>query len=39
MMAPGTWYDAKHERLRTPKPVQPASTPPNDVTAESQTGR
>lgn len=39
MLAPGTWYDAKHERLRTPKPAQPATTPPNDVTAESQTGR
>jgi hypothetical protein len=39
MMAPGTWYAAKHERLRPPRPVQAATTPPNEITAESQTGR
>jgi hypothetical protein len=39
MMARGTWYDEKHERLRPPKPVTPAETPPNQVTSEFQTGR
>lgn len=39
MMAPGTWYDAKGERLRSPKPVVPAFTPPNELTSETQTGR
>ncbi len=39
MMAPGTWYDAKHERLRRPEPVAPAATPTNDFTPETQTGR
>ena len=39
MLAKGTWYDARHERLRTPQPVAPATTPPNDVTSEYQTGR
>lgn len=39
MMAPGAWYDAKHERLRPPEPIAPAFTPPNQVTSEFQTGR
>lgn len=39
MMARGTWYDAKGERLRTPEPIEPASTPPNERTSEFQTGR
>jgi len=39
MLAPGTWYDAHHERLRTPAAVVPAFTPPNEITSESQTGR
>ena len=39
MMAPGTWYDSKGERLRRPQPVVPAFSPPNEVTSESQTGR
>jgi hypothetical protein len=39
MMARGTWYDEKHERLRPPKPLVPAETPPNQVTSEFQTGR
>jgi hypothetical protein len=39
MMARGTWYDAKGERLRPPTPVAPATTPPNEVTSEYQTGR
>ena len=39
MMAPGTWYDAKGERLRSPEPMLPASTPSNELTSETQTGR
>lgn len=39
MMARGTWYGAKRERLRPPRPVTPAETPPNQVTSEFQTGR
>ncbi len=39
MHASGTWYDARHERLRRPEVVAPAVTPPNEVTTESQTGR
>jgi hypothetical protein len=39
MLASGTWYDAKHERIRRPEPVVPAQTPPNEVTSEFQTGR
>lgn len=39
MLAPGTWYDAQHRRLRGREPVAPAETPANEVTSESQTGR
>ncbi len=39
MMAPGTWYNTKHERVRAPEPVQAAFTPANERTPESQTGR
>jgi hypothetical protein len=39
MLASGTWYDAKYERVRRPDPLAPAATPPNEVTSESQTGR
>lgn len=39
MLASGTWYDAKRERVRRPQPIVPASTPPNEVTSEHQTGR
>jgi hypothetical protein len=39
MMAPGTWYDAKGERLRPPEPIEPAYTPSNELTSETQTGR
>jgi hypothetical protein len=39
MMAPGTWYDSKHERLRPPVPLVPAYTPANEITSEFQTGR
>ena len=39
MMAPGTWYNEKHERLRRPEPVAAAETPANEVTSEFQTGR
>jgi hypothetical protein len=38
-MAPGTWYDAKHQRVRRPEPLLQATTPPNEVTSELQTGR
>jgi hypothetical protein len=39
MLASGTWYDARNQRLRRPQPVAPAETPPNEVTSEFQTGR
>jgi len=39
MMARGTWYDAEHQRLRRPEPIVPATTPPNEITSEAQTGR
>jgi hypothetical protein len=39
MLARGTWYDAKYQRLRSPEPVAPAFTPPNQLTSEFQTGR
>ncbi len=39
MMAPGTWYDVHHERLRAPQPIEAALTPLNQRTPESQTGR
>jgi hypothetical protein len=39
MMARGTWYDVKHQRFRSPPPIASASTPPNEVTSELQTGR
>lgn len=39
MMAPGSWYDAKQQRIRRPKAVEPATTPPNEITSEFQTGR
>jgi hypothetical protein len=39
MMAQGGWYDAKHEPLSSPSVLEPAATPPNEVTPESQTGR
>jgi len=39
MLAPGTWYVAHYERLRTPAAIVPAFTPPNEITSESQTGR
>jgi len=39
MLAPGSWYDAHHERLRAPHPLLPAFTPPNELTSEAQTGR
>ena len=37
--ARGQWLDAKGERVRPPRPLKPAATPPNEVTAEFQTGR
>jgi hypothetical protein len=39
MLATSAWYDARHQRVRPPRPVVPASTPPNHVTSEFQTGR
>lgn len=39
MLAPGTWYDLRQERMRWQQPLAPAETPPNEVTPESQTGR
>lgn len=39
MLARGTWYDSKHERLRWIEPVAPAETPANEITSEFQTGR
>ncbi len=39
MLASGTWYDEKNERIRRPEPMAPATTPPNEITSEYQTGR
>ncbi|HEX2674046.1 MAG TPA: hypothetical protein VHM25_24390 [Polyangiaceae bacterium] len=39
MMARGSWYDDKQQRLRPPKPIASADTPPNQITSEFQTGR
>lgn len=39
MLAPGTWYDDKGERIRRPEPLVAATTPPNQLTPEAQTGR
>jgi hypothetical protein len=39
MMASGAWYGPNQQRLRRPEPVAPASTPANEVTSETQTGR
>lgn len=39
MLAPGTWYNGRHEQVRAPRPLVPAATPPNEVTDEAQTGR
>lgn len=39
MLAPGTWYDSQHQRLRWQEPIEPATTPSNDITSERQTGR
>jgi hypothetical protein len=39
MLAPGTWYDARGQRLRRTEPIVPSITPPNEITSEHQTGR
>lgn len=39
LFAPGTWYDANGEPAPNPIKIAPASTPPNEVTAEYLTGR
>lgn len=37
--APGTWYDERGQTLTRPRPLEPANSPPNEVTSEFQTGR
>ena len=39
LLAPGTWFDRQGRRLPPPDIAVPATTPPNELTAESQTGR
>jgi len=39
MLAPGTWYDEDGHALPRPDVAVPARTPPNEITAESQSGR
>jgi hypothetical protein len=39
LLAPGTWYGPSGNSLPRPEVMVPATTPPNEVTAESQTGR
>jgi hypothetical protein len=39
MLAPGTWYDSRGQRVRRVEPVVSAYTPPNEITSEFQTGR
>jgi len=39
LFAPDTWYDPSGQTLRKPEALRPATTPPNDVTSEFQTGR
>lgn len=39
MLAPGTWYDDKRAQVRRPQPLVAASTPPNQLTPEAQSGR
>jgi len=39
MLAPGTWYDSRRQRLRRVEPIVPSYTPPNEITSEFQTGR
>ncbi|HEX6767157.1 MAG TPA: hypothetical protein VF103_16785 [Polyangiaceae bacterium] len=39
MLAPGTWYDASGHAVARPDVVVSATTPPNEITSESQTGR
>jgi hypothetical protein len=38
-LAPGTWYDENGNALPLPEIAKAARTPPNEVTAEMQTGR
>ena len=37
--ARNNWVNAQGERVRGPQVARPAATPPNEVTAEFQTGR
>jgi hypothetical protein len=39
MFAPSVWVNPRGEMVRPPAIVQPAVTPPNEGTAEFQTGR
>jgi hypothetical protein len=39
MFAPGVWVNPRGEMVRRPPLIKPALTPPNEGTAEFQTGR
>jgi len=39
LLAPGTWYDEANSPLPPPDVATPARTPPNEITAEQQSGR
>jgi hypothetical protein len=39
LLAPGTWYDGSGNALPRPEVIAPATTPPNEITTETQSGR
>jgi hypothetical protein len=39
LLAPGTWYDRSGNALPRPEVAVPATTPPNEITVEAQSGR
>ena len=39
LLAPGTWYDRSGNALPRPDVVVPSTTPPNENTTETQSGR
>ncbi len=39
LFAPATWYGPDHSKLDRPRALVPATTPPNEYTSETQTGR
>jgi hypothetical protein len=39
LFAPAAWYDAHGQVLPRQRPLRPATTPPNEVTSETQTAR